>query len=757
MRMHLTPQRPTRRAGLTRRKVLAGGVLTVGFALAGWQSPTRAGGIGGARSVDPNAVDTFLSVNGDGTVTLYCGKVDLGQGLRIAMRQIAGEELGIGVDKIKYVEGDTALTPDQGRTSGSSGIQRGGTQIRRAAATARAGLIALAAQRLNVNPDDLIAEGGVVRSKSGANNGGSNGGTGIRFADLVAGGNFNLKLDPKAPLKNPATYSLVGKPLPRPDVPAKCTGTFTYMQDFSLPGMVHARVIRPPAIGAKLIAVDETSIKNLPGASVVRIQDFLAVIADDEWTAVRAAGTLRAQWSEWSGLPAQDKLVATLRAKTDLTDEMLVSRGGEQAGNYGALSRSASYYWPMQSHGSIGPSCAVADVDKEAATVWTASQGTHGNRKTFARFLRLPEDQVRLIYLEGAGCYGMNGHEDAAADAAILSQAIGRPVRVQWSRQDEHGWDPKGPPQLLDISGVVDSTGRIREWRTEMWLPQTTKGLSDIPLLGPAAAGLDDVRGLQPGAISQNTDPPYAADKVEVLAHWLKDAPLRPAPIRSPGKPANCFAVESFTDELASAAGLDPIEFRLRGLDDKRGVEAIKRAAALMNWQSRPSPGSGKNAGNGAAVMRGRGFAYVHYKHSESYVAMGIDVAVERASGRIKVERVACAFDCGQIINPDGARAQVEGSILQTLSRVLLEEVQFDQSRVTSVDWNSYPILRFSDVPQIEIELIDRPTEAPVGAGEAACTTVGAALANAVFDATGARLRTVPFTPERVKAALGAA
>jgi len=597
----------------------------------------------------------------------------------------------------------------------------------------------------------------VVRSKSGANNGGSNGGTGIRFADLVAGGNFNLKLDPKAPLKNPATYSLVGKPLPRPDVPAKCTGTFTYMQDFSLPGMVHARVIRPPAIGAKLIAVDETSIKNLPGASVVRIQDFLAVIADDEWTAVRAAGTLRAQWSEWSGLPAQNKLVATLRAKTDLTDEMLVSRGGEQAGNYGALSRSASYYWPMQSHGSIGPSCAVADVDKEAATVWTASQGTHGNRKTFARFLRLPEDQVRLIYLEGAGCYGMNGHEDAAADAAILSQAIGRPVRVQWSRQDEHGWDPKGPPQLLDISGVVDSTGRIREWRTEMWLPQTTKGLSDIPLLGPAAAGLDDVRGLQPGAISQNTDPPYAADKVEVLAHWLKDAPLRPAPIRSPGKPANCFAVESFTDELASAAGLDPIEFRLRGLDDKRGVEAIKRAAALMNWQSRPSPGSGKNAGNGAAVMRGRGFAYVHYKHSESYVAMGIDVAVERASGRIKVERVACAFDCGQIINPDGARAQVEGSILQTLSRVLLEEVQFDQSRVTSVDWNSYPILRFSDVPQIEIELIDRPTEAPVGAGEAACTTVGAALANAVFDATGARLRTVPFTPERVKAALGAA
>jgi CO/xanthine dehydrogenase Mo-binding subunit len=743
---------------LTRRTVLTAGALTVGFAFADWPNPARAA-IRGARSVDPNQVDSFLSVNGDGTVTVFCGKVDLGQGLRIAMRQIAGEELGIGVDKIKYVEGDTALTVDQGRTSGSNGIQRGGMQIRRAAATARAALIALAAQRLNVSPDDLVAEGGAVWRKNaggGIQTAERDPATAIRFTDLVAGGVFNLKLDPKAPLKDPATYTLVGKPLPRPDVPAKCNGSFTYMQDFKLAGMVHARVIRPPAIGAKLIAVEESSIKDFSGAKIVRIQDFLAIVADDEWTAVRAAGALRAQWSEWSGLPAQDKLTDTLRTSANVTDETLLSRG-QTTGKDGALSRSASYFWPMQSHGSIGPSCAVADVNKEEATIWTASQGTHGNRKTFARFLRLPEDQVRLIYLDGAGCYGMNGHEDAAADAAILSQAIGRPVRVQWSRQDEHGWDPKGPPQLLDISGVVDSSGRIREWRTEMWLPQTTKGLPDIPLLGPAAAGLDDVRGLQPGQISQNADPPYTADKVEVLAHWLKEAPLRPAPIRSPGKPANCFAVESFTDELAAAAGLDSVEFRLRGLDDKRGIEAIKRAVALMNWQSRPSPGSGKNGGNGAAVMRGRGFAYVHYKHSESYVAMGIEAAVERSSGRIKVERVVCAFDCGQIINPDGARAQVEGSILQTLSRVLMEEVQFDRSRVTSVDWNSYPILRFSDVPQIEIALIDRPTEPPVGAGEAACTTVGAALANAVFDATGARLRTIPFTPERVKAALSAA
>jgi nicotinate dehydrogenase subunit B len=464
---------------------------------------------------------------------------------------------------------------------------------------------------------------------------------------------------------------------------------------------------------------------------------------------VRASQALRAQWSAGSALPEQDKLAATLRGDSDVTDEMLVTRG-ERADYPGALTRSATYFWPIQSHASIGPSCAVADVTGDAATIWTASQGTHGNRKTFARFLGLPEQAVRLIYVEGSGCYGMNGHEDAAADAAIISRAIGRPVRVQWSRADEHGWDPKGPPQLLDLSGAVDASGRILAWHTEMWLPQTTRGLKDIPLLGPAAAGLDDVHGLQPGLISQNADPPYAADNVQVLVHWLKDTPLRPAPIRSPGKPANCFAVESFTDELAAAAGLDPVAFRLRGLTDQRGIEVIKRAAALMNWQARPSPGPNRNA----AVAHGRGFAYVHYKHNESYVAMGMEVAVERSSGRIKVEQVACAFDCGQIINPDGARGQVEGSILQTLSRALMEEVRFDRSHVTSVDWSSYPILRFPDVPKLDIVLIDRPNEPPVGAGEAACTTVAAALANAVFDATGARLRTVPFTPERVKATL---
>jgi nicotinate dehydrogenase subunit B len=735
---------PAEKIRFSRRTVVTGGALIVGFALTGRQTGASAQGAAGApRRLDAKEVDAFLAVNGDGSVTVYCGKVDLGQGLRIAIPQIAAEELGIAVEKIRYVEGDTALTPNQGRTSGSTGIQRGGMQIRQAAATARKALVDLAAQRLNLKPEDLIASDGEVRPKAG--------GAGIGFASLLGDRQFDLKLDPNAPLKDPASYTIVGKSLPRPDVAAKCLGTATYIHDFALPGMQHARVIRPPAIGATLVSVDEDPIKNFTGVKVVRINNFLAIVADDEWTAVRAARDLRAQWNEASALPAQDKLVETLRTDPGITDQTLVAKGtpvSPQPQN--AKTVAASYFWPMQSHASLGPSCAVADVRANEATVWTASQGTDDNRATFARFLRLPEDKMRLIYLEGSGCYGMNGHEDAAADAAILSRAVGRPVRVQWSRADEHGWDPKGPPQLLDIAAAVDADGRILDWRTEMWLPQTTKGLLNIPLLGPQAAGLDDIVGLNPGLISQNGDPPYAANHIQVVVHWLKEAPLRPAPLRSPGKPANCFAVESFTDELAAAAGIDPIEFRLRSLNNPRGIELIQHMAAMMNWQTRPSPGADAKA----AVARGRGMAYIHYKHSETFVAMGIEVAVERASGNIKVERVCCAHDFGQIINPDGARAQIEGGILQTISRVLLEEVKFDRSRVLSVDWSSYPILRFSGVPKLEIDLVDRPNEPPVGAGEAACTTVGAALANAVYDATGVRLRTVPFTPERVRAAL---
>jgi len=342
----------------------------------------------------------------------------------------------------------------------------------------------------------------------------------------------------------------------------------------------------------------------------------------------------------------------------------------------------------------------------------------------------------------------MNGHDDAAADAALLSKAVGRPVRVQWSRQDELGWDPKGPPQLLALEGAIGNDGRINAWRTQMWIPKATASLPNMPLLALDAAGIAQTPGISTGLISQNGDPPYSVPHQEVTVHWLATAPLRPSNIRAPGKVANCFAVESFTDMLAAAAKRDSVEFRLQGLSDPRGVEVVRRTATLIGWQPRPSPSP-------VASGAGRGFAYMHYKHNESYVAMAMEVDVDRTTGAIRVRRVACAHDCGLVINPEGLKAQIEGNILQSLSRTLFEEVAFDRSRVTSVDWASYPILRFPDVPEILIDIVDRPREPPLGGGEASATPVPAALANAVFDAVGARLTTVPFTRERVRAALG--
>jgi CO/xanthine dehydrogenase Mo-binding subunit len=488
---------------------------------------------------------------------------------------------------------------------------------------------------------------------------------------------------------------------------------------------------------------------------IVRISDFLGVVAETEWAAIRAARHLSATWTHTASLAGSAKLFDTVRSTAIVRDE-IVSQTGDAASVLARAAKTlaATYQWPAQSHGSIGPSCAVADVRPDGATIWTASQATHKYRGVFARFLDLKPDSVRMIYLDGAGCYGMNGHDDAAADAALLSRAVGRPVRVQWMRADEHGWDPKGPPQLVDLRAALDDSGRIAGWETQAWLPMNTPGLPAVPLLAPQAARLNQPDGRSSALIQGNLDPPYAIADMRAVVHWLADTPLRPSNLRAPGKIGNIFAVESFTDELAAAAGRDPVEFRLHALTAPRGIEVIRRVADRMGWDTRPSPGP---IDRGAAEMHGRGLAYVHYKHAEAFVALGMEVAVTVASGKIRVIRCVCAHDCGLIINPDAVHAQVEGCILQTLSRTLFEEVTFDQARVTSVDWRSYPILTFADLPTLEIDLIDRRDAPPWGAGEAAASPVAAALGNAVYDATGVRLRTVPFTPERVKAALGAA
>ena len=736
---------------ISRRSFLtAGGVLIVGLGLDGLgraqaQTVPNADRFLGKPLV-PDAVDSFLAVHADGSVTVFVGKVDIGTGGRIAMRQIVGEELDVPLERIAMIEGDTALTPNQGATAGSYGIARGGAQLRQAAATARQALLAQAAQRLNRPAGDLQITDGVVSAKDGS--------ASVSYGDLLGDRAFNVKIDIKAPLKSHERFRFIGKSLPRPDMPAKITGHHRYLHDLTLPGMLHARVIRPPALGATLVSVDESSIAGVGGVRVVRIQSFLAVMAEREWDAVRAARALQTKWTAGTGLPDHGKEFDSMRASRVVRDQEIAKRGDLSALSAppaGTRPLAASYRWPIQTHGSIGPSCGVADVQADRVTVWSSSQNTHGFQATCARVLGLERERVRVIYMDGAGSYGPNGADDAAIEAVLLSRAVGRPVRVQWSRQEEHGLDPKGPAQLLELRAAVDPDGQVAAWETQAWLPLATANLPNIPLLSVDAAGLQQTPGRSTGLIYQNIDPPYTMPNVNAVVHWIPDAPLRTSAIRAPGKIANTFAVESFVDEIAALARVDPVEFRLRRLTNPRGVEVLRRTAARMGWQPRPSP---RPVDARTAVLTGRGIAYVHYKHEETLVAMGMEVAVERATGRIRVTRVVCAQDCGLMINPACVQSQLEGNIIQTLSRTLHEEVVYDRDGVTTVDWGSYPILTFPEVPALEFELIQRLDQPPLGVGEAASTPVPAALANAVFDATGVRLRTVPFRAERVKAAL---
>ncbi|MBI1846991.1 MAG: xanthine dehydrogenase family protein molybdopterin-binding subunit [Candidatus Rokubacteria bacterium] len=737
---------------VSRRTLLrAGGVLVAGVALGDWPLPAIAQTIPDAdrflgKPLAPDQVDSFLAIHADGSVTMFAGKVDLGTGNRIALRQMVAEELDVPIERIAMIEGDTALTPDQGRTAGSTGVARGGMQLRQAAATARQALLSLASQRLGRPVEDLEAADGVVQVKGG--------GAAVRYGELVGDKAFGVAVDARAPRKDPQRFRFIGQSLPRPDIAAKVTGRQRYVQDVKLPGMLHARVIHPPAVGATLQAVDESSITTVPGARVVRIESFLAVVAGREWDAVRAARALKAEWAGGTPLPDHDTLFDDMRAAKIVRQQEVAKKGDLGAltePGAGIRTLSATYRWPVQTHGSLGPSCGVADVKADRATIWSSTQGPHQYQNVFARVLGLPRERVRVIYVDGAGSYGQNGSEDAACEALLLSKAVGRPVRVQWMRHDEHGWDPKGPPQLLDLRAAVDTSGDVAAWETRAWLPAATANLPGIPLLAPDAARIAQPQGQSTGLIFQNIDPPYRFPNIHATAQFIADAPLRMSPIRAPGKVANTFAVESFTDEIAALAGADPVEFRLRHLTNARAIEVLRAVATRMGWQARPSPAPGAR---GAGVGRGRGIAFVHYKHEETIVAMGMDVEVERASGRIRVTRVVCAQDCGLMINPDAVRAQVEGNILQTLSRALHEDVTFDRQRVTSLDWASYPILTFPEAPALDIELIQRLGEPPLGAGEAAAAPVAAALGNAVFDATGVRLREVPFRAGRVKAAL---
>jgi nicotinate dehydrogenase subunit B len=731
----------------TRRDVLkTGGALLVTFALAEKPCPAFAQSAR-KKTVASDEVDGFLSIDADGQLTVYSGKVDLGTGLRTALTQIAAEELDLPIGRVRVIQGDTALTPDQGVTSGSRSIWIGGMQIRQAAATARKALVEMAAGHLGVSPTELRVEDGTIKGRDKS----------ISYAELVGGGTFSLKVDKHAPVKDPASYTIVGKSVPRLDVPQKVTGHFMYMQDFRVAGMLHGRVVRPLAIGASLESVDESSVNGVPGlVTVVREGNFLGVVATTEWGAIQAARKLKATWSTWEGLPERAQLWEHVRATKINSDEVTANVGNSAKALSSAPKRiSATYDFAIHTHGSIGPSCAVSEINDGKITCWSASQATHRLGRQLAAMMDMPADNVRCLYIEGSGCYGRNGHEDAAGDAALLSRAVGgRPVRVQWMRADEHGWDPKGPPTLVDLRAGVDDNGKIIAWESEFFVPED--GLDPVPLIAATLAGMpatqitEPYRYPNPNFLSANSAPSYTFPNIKTVAHLLAETPFRSSPIRAPGRLQNAFANECFIDELAAFVGADPLDFRLSHLDVPRAAELLLRLATLAQWEKRPSPRKAPKTD----VVVGRGISYAKDWPSPTYVGAVAEIEVDRRNGEIRVQRFFVVHDCGQIINPDGVKNQIEGNIIQTVSRTLKEELLFDRSAVTSLHWATYPILTFPEVPDVVIELIDRPTEKPSGAGEAASAVVPAAISNAVFDALGVRLRSVPFTPAKVLAAI---
>jgi CO/xanthine dehydrogenase Mo-binding subunit len=724
-----------------RREFLKGaGALVVSFGI-----PEL--GIAQAQS-DPKLqqLDAWLAVGADGQVTVFCGKVELGTGVQTALAQIVAEELDVAFGRVFMLMGDTALCQNQGPTVGSQSIYRAGPQLRQAAAEARQTLVQLAASALHVGADQLSVKDGMVSAADGRN---------VSYAELVGGKKIERAFSGTAKPKSPDRHAVVGKPIPRVELPGKVFGTHAYIQNLRMPGLLHGRVVRPPMPDARLERVDEASVKSLPGnVRVVTKGNFVGVVAEREEQAIRAARALKVRWTQAVELPKMDDMPAFTRS-TPSRDRVLAANGGVDAA-LAAASRThkAQYYVPHQMHGSIGASCAIASVNAEGATLWSPTQSSFNLRDAVAVVLGMPRDKVRLVWVEGSGCYGHNGADDVTADAALMSQIVGRPVRVQWMRHDEHGNEPKGAAMVMEVAGGLDAQGNVAAWDYQVWSPGHAgrpAGNGPGNTLAGAELGLPDL--LAPTGADRNARPTYVFPNSRVRLHLLQSTVLRVSSLRGLGSPQNTFANESFIDELAAAAGADPIEYRIRHLKDERAIAVLEAVAKLAQWDPRPAPRGGRDAGLGN--VHGRGVAFVHYDNYSGYAAIALQVRVDRASGKVSVERAAAAHDCGLIVNPDGLKNQIEGNIVQTLSRALLEYVRFDTAKITSLDWTGYPILRFSDVPEeIAIALINRPDKPSVGAGEPAASPVMAAVANAIFDATGVRLRSVPFTPERVKAAL---
>lgn len=719
----------------------AGGAVVVSFAFPG---------LSAAQTSTPKekltlyeGLDSWLAIGQDGRVTVFCGKVELGTGVTTGLSQIVAEELDFPVSRIRMIMGDTAIVPDQGTTTGSKTTQMGGPQLRQAAAEARAVLAGLAADKLGVSADAIVILDGVAFVKAAPEKK-------LTFAELLGGKRFDRKMTRQAKLKAIADYTVVGQPVPRVDLPAKIAGSFEYVHNVRLLGMLHGRVVRPPAIGAKLIRVDEASVKKL-GARVVTRGNFVGVVARREEAAIASARQLKIEWELPPAVAVDSDIHRELRTYPSETQGVKANGDVGAAFPQAARILKASYHTPFQMHASIGPSCALADVRDGSATIWCGTQHSFGLVTAVAKVLGIAPDKVRVAWTEAAGCYGHNGADDSAVDAALLSQAVGKPVRVQWMRHDEHGFEPKGPAMVMDLAAGLDAEGRIVAWdftnitSTHSTRPRHQPGNTIGGLLTGHAPAYELSNG------GRNADVTYEFPNKRVQIRYHRSSPLRPSALRGLSGFQNTFANETFMDELAAAADADAVVYRLGYLKDERARAVIAAVAKLAKWEARPS-GRWHITGQPDS---GRGIAYCQYENENAYAAVVVEVDVDRASGKVQVRKMFAAHDCGLIVNPDGVRNQVEGCLVQGMSRALFEEVSFDRSGTTSLDWLTYPIARFNDIPEVvEVELINRLDKPSVGAGEGATCPVAAAIGNAIFNATGTRLRQYPFTPERIRSAI---
>jgi len=712
-------------------------------------------------ALTPDQLSSYIAVNADGTISIFFGKMDMGQGLAIAIRQMVAEELDAPFKDTKIFIGDTATSVNQGGASGSTGVQEGGHQMRMAAAEARRVLLEMAANKLGVPADQLTVTDGVVHATNDATKK-------ISYAQLIGGQFFNVHLDwngkygnplyapGKAQPKDPKDHRIVGQPIPREDIAPKVFAQADFVADIKVPGMVHGRMIRPPVAGAAPVKVDESSIKDIPTAKVVWDKAFLGVVADKEWDAIKAARQLKVEWSQVAPpFPNQAALYDHIRQAPRRKREE-----GKPVGNVDDAFKSAArvieaeYEWPFQSHARMGPGCALVEIKDGKVTCWTGTQKAHFVQTGLAATLGVQQDSVRVIWTSGPGSYGRSDADDAAMDAAVLAKAVGKPVRVQYTRDQGTAWDPKAPASIHRASAAIDASGNVLAYdflsKGFSRIDVDTNGSQPKDTLAGQTLGIDLKSGDGFGLPGDSYGFANKRTAWETIAPLLDRAsPLRTSHMRDPVGPQIHFASESFIDEVAAALNADPVEFRLRYVRDPRDIAVIKAAAEKASWQSRPSPRKDQIGDK----VSGRGIAYA--QRGATRVAVIAEVDVDRSTGKIWARKFTVAHDCGQIINPNGLRHSVENNVVQATSRTLWEEVKFDQNNVTSVDWLTYPILDVTEAPaQIDVVLIDHPEIAPSGAGEASTRPVAAAIANAIFDATGVRIRRVPFSPVNVKSAL---